>query len=216
MSATIAIARIHQTSNLVHIDNVDKAVRTGFECVECRKELTPVQGQKNDWHFRHKVDSVCLGGRDTALHDLAVQLLESHNEVVIANNRKVKYSEPVREFVFQSIRSDLKVDSEEGPIHFEVFVTHNLSDANVAVYRSNKMKCIKIDLSDPELLEASLERITEEVMASHSNKTIIYWNDIPQQSQELNCIEQLMVVLGIGALIAVVWNGIRGLFFKKR
>ncbi|HWA35835.1 MAG TPA: hypothetical protein VG737_16950, partial [Cyclobacteriaceae bacterium] len=143
-------------------------------------------------------------------------ILESHSEIVIANNRKVKYTDPVREFAFQNIRSDLKVNSEEGAVHFEVFVTHNLSDANAAVYRNNKMKCVKIDLSDPQLLEASLERIADEVLSSHGNKTIVYWDDKPQQSQELSCIEQLMVVLGIGALFAVIWNGISGLFFKKR
>ena len=45
----------------------------------------------------------------------------------------------------------------------------------INAYENNGIKCVRIDLSNPELLTAKREKIIDEVLNSWENKTLIGW-----------------------------------------
>ena len=62
-------------------------------------------------------------------------------------------------------------------MHFEVFVTHDLSKEKIQFFEDNKIKCVRIDLSNPDLLTASQETIKNKVLNQYHNKILIYWEN---------------------------------------
>ena len=178
MSATISISKHEATNRFVHINDVNDD-RTGFTCSGCGKELVVVKSEarKKDWHFRHFVETLCTGDRDTALHDYAEQIIMENTEISISEKININYFNPRWHVTFFNKFSDVTVTYENKDVHFEVFVTHDLDKEKIDTYKNNKIKCVRINLSYPELLSASPEKIKDELLNQHENKTIIYWQD---------------------------------------
>lgn len=155
MSATIAIARDILTGKIIHIDNVDKTLNTEFECCECRKKLSPVktEARAKDWHFRHLQTADIAKCRSRALHDFAVQVVMENTSIIISRKLQIVYSEARKEVTFLGKRSDVTVKYENEDVHIEVFVTHDLEQEKIDIYRANKVKCVRIDLSKPEFCQ---------------------------------------------------------------
>lgn len=186
MSATIAIARDILTGRIFHIDNVDKTIKIEFECCECKQKLSPVktEARGKDWHFRHLQTTDIAKCRSKALHDFAVQILMDNRGITISKKLQIVYSEPRKEVAVLSKRSDVTVKYENEDVHFEVFVTHDLDQEKIEIYNANKVKCVRIDLSEPELLTASPEKIKEVVLNQYKNKTVVYWQDEIEKAHE--------------------------------
>lgn len=108
MSATITLARLVSTGRTVHIKDVDKKQVERYMCFDCKNELLPVKGiaEKKAIHFRHLVDTSCSGGRDTALHDYAVQILFENDSISLTKALHIQYSEPLKR-KFASLRNVL-------------------------------------------------------------------------------------------------------------
>ncbi len=178
MGATIILAKQESTDRILHINDVEKD-RIGFSCVGCSKEMVVVKSEarRKDWHFRHKDVTCCNGSKDKALHDFAVQLLMANAEIAISKKLQITYNEPRKEVALFGKRSDVTVKFETEDIHFEVFVTHDLDKEKIDLYKTKKIKCIKIDLSNPELLTAQPENIVDAVLRQTKNKTVVYWED---------------------------------------
>jgi hypothetical protein len=182
MSATIILAKQESTDRILHINYVETN-RIGFSCVGCSKEMVVVKSEarKKDWHFRHKDVTECNGRRDKALHDFAVQLLMENTEVAISEELQIVYNDPRKEVALLGKRSDVTVKyGDDEDVHFEVFVTHDLDKEKVDLYRNKKVKCVKIDLSNPDLLTAQPENIKDAVLKQTKNKTVVYWEDEKQ------------------------------------
>ena len=65
---------------------VDDAIRgKGCNCVcpdpQCKAKLVAKQGAKNKWHFAHDNGADCIGGRMTALHMLAQQIIQEEKKI---------------------------------------------------------------------------------------------------------------------------------------
>lgn len=206
MSATITLAKQDTTGIVEHINEVVKEKRLLYNCRGCGKEMVVVKSEarKRDWHFRHKVESDCTGGRDKALHDYAVQVLMENTEARVSKKIHIQYTNPRKEVTFLGKRSDVTVTYENEDAHFEVFVHHDLDHEKIDIYKANKIKCVHINLSDPDWLTASPETIKEAVLNQHKNKTIIYWKDepIPIKPEGNNF---LTIILGVLAAIGVVY-----------
>ncbi|MBW8683535.1 hypothetical protein [Chitinophaga rhizophila] len=218
MSATITLAKQQATAIIQHVNDAEKGKGFLYRCVGCDKEMIVVKGatRKREWHFRHAVDSNCTGGRDTALHDYAVQVIMSNDdEVTISNKLKIGYSNPRKEVSFHGKRSDVTVLHENNDVHFEIFVTHDLDRKKIDIYKTNKIKCVRIDLSDPYLLTASPELIKDLLLNQYENKTVVYWLDeatLEPKSEEANIINTvlwLLTIVGVGYLL-------RNFFRKKQ
>ena len=204
MSATIILAKQESTGRILHINDVLKEQRAGFYCVGCGKEMIVIKSEARikDWHFRHSEETLCTGSRDTALHDFAMQVIMENATISISKKLQIAYSNPRKEVTVFGKRSDVTVKYKNEDVHFEVFVTNDLAKEKIDIYKANKVKCVRIDLSEPELLTVSPEKIKEAVLSFHKNKTIIYWKCEPltdaQQSFSLG-----KILLGIAALIGL-------------
>ncbi len=210
MSAKITLATQKSTGLVVHIDEVDVNFRDDFRCRECAVDLTVVKSKprKKEWHFRHPPEPVCAGGRDTALHDYAVQLLLENTQIKLTESLNIEYSEPRTEVTILGFRSDVTGKFQNEEVHFEVFVTHDLGDEKILMYNDNKVKCVRIDLSESSLLSASPDTIREAVLNSCDNKRLIYWDGKEKSKNEFGLMELLLVV---AAAI-----GLKFLFSSKR
>ena len=179
MSATITIAKEIITGRIFHIDTVAKTKGEEFECCECKQKLSPVktEARGKDWHFRHLQTTDILKCRSTALHDFAVQVLMENTRIAVSKKLIISFAEPRKEIIVFGKRSDVTVNYENAEVHFEVFVTHDLEQEKIDIFKANKVKCVRIDLSANELLTASPEKIKDAVLNEYRNKTIIYWQD---------------------------------------
>ena len=208
MSATITLARQESTGKISYINDVIKEQHTGFFCVGCCKRMIAIKSvaRKKDWHFRHSEETMCTGGRDAALHNFAVQILLENTAINISKKLQIDYTEPRKEVTIFGKRSDVTVKYQNEDVHFEVFVTHDLVQEKIDLYKSNKIKCIRIDLSDKTLLTAPPENIINAVLNQTKNKTEIYWEDKKQNETDFYW-EQLL-------FLATAFIGIH--YFKKQ
>ncbi len=185
--------------------------------VNAKQKLSPVktEARGKDWHFRHLQTADIAKCRSTALHDFAVQVVMENTGITISKKLQIVYSEPRKEVTFLGKRSDVTVKYENEDVHFEVFVTHDLDNDKIGIYKENKVKCVRIDLSEPVLLTASPEKIKEAVLNQYKNKTIVYWQDEivkPHESNDPDFSWKHVLVV-VGAFI-----GLRFLYnqFSKR
>jgi len=179
MSANISIAKSYKSGRYIHIDNINKELDNDFIC-NCGSKLIAVktEARKKDWHFRHVSDSDIAKCRSTALHDYAVQIIKDSNEITIAEKLKIDYLvKGIEVWLSDYYRSDITVKYQNEDVHFEVFVTHDLSNEKIKFYKENKIRCVWIDLSKPELLTANPEFIKDEVLKQYNNKKLIHWGD---------------------------------------
>ena len=216
MSVNIAIAKEIATGRIVHIDDVDKAKGEVFECCECKQKMSPVKTEARGkaWHFRHTQSTDILKCKSTALHDFAVQVILDNNTIVLTKAESIKYTSIKKEADVFGKRSDVLVYFEGIDLHFDVFVTHDLDQEKIDLYRQHKLKCVKIDLSHPELLTASKDEIIRLVLTQHYNKYPIYWQDEIVKPIELSQspLKNLLALLAIIVAAILVFIA----FFKPR
>lgn len=210
MSATITLARQGSSDIIQHITRVDKSQGLFYTCVGCGKEMIVVKSdaRKRDWHFRHIIEENCTGGRDTALHEYAVQVLIESEAIRITKGLHISYTNPRKEVTVFGKRSDVTVTHENEDVHFEVFVTHDLDKGKIDIYKINKIKCVRIDLSNPDLLMTSPERIKELLLNQHANKSIIYWPELQKKtgSDWGNILAWILGSIGIAFLLRLLFK----------
>lgn len=90
---------------------------------------------------------------------------------------EIVYTDPRKEVAVFGKRSDVAVNYANEDVHFEVFVTNDLSPEKHSIYKTNKVKCVRIDMSELALLTASPGKIKETVLNQYKNKTVVYWQD---------------------------------------
>lgn len=215
MSATITLAKERGSGLILHINEVNKEESLFFSCPDCKQEMIVVKSKlrKKDWHFRHKIDSSCTGARDKALHDYAEQILLNSNSIKISKNLQISYSNPRKEVSFLGKRSDVAVTYENEDVHFEIFVHHDLSQEKRDLYNTHKIKCVHINLSQPEWLTAAPEAIKEAILNQHRTKTVIYWND-ESVSPKPEGFSLAKIFFGILAAIGLIYL-FRKLFWRR-
>lgn len=215
MPASITLAKQSSTGNIQHIGEADKTKPDLFTCVGCGKEMIAVKSvaRKRDWHFRHKVESDCTGGRDKALHDYAVQILMENSGIVISRSLKAIYSNPRKEVAIFNKRSDVTVLVENEDVHFEIFVTHDLGQEKIDLYKSNKIKCVRINLSNAYWLTASPDGIQKAVLFDTETRNVIFWDDEILTKEENN---KWLTAVSVGAITILSFLLLRWLFKKRR
>jgi hypothetical protein len=202
MSANITIAKSVKTERFVHINDVEKKDGDKFLCV-CSAELTPVKGEIKEHHFRHPTKYNIAKCRNDALHDYAVQIINDNAEIVIPEQKPIKYSVVGKEVWLEDLyRTDITIKSHSETIHFEIFVTHDLEKKKIEYLEINKIKCVKIDLSNPEFLSASPELIKDEVLNQCDNKQRFGWGEINLgENQKSSTGWLLLLLIGIVAFL---------------
>jgi hypothetical protein len=170
----------NRNSCIVHIRELPKSrngAKCGCICVECKSPLEALQGDKNDWSFRHQSNTICKGGPMTALHILAQQLL-CGDKTVKTKGGEVPYLNATKEWPipksrFKADLAGIKADGVQFLI--EIFVTHKLKDEDekVKFIQESKLHSIEIDLSrvDPEIGRDDLLKL---LLTDVAKQTIIY------------------------------------------
>ena len=216
----------NKNSCVVHVRDLPKETRNGKKCdcrcVDCEGPLEALQGDINDWSFRHQSNTTCKGGPMTALHILAQELLTEDNTIKIRGG-EVSYSNATKEWPIpcSSFKADVSgTKGDDTRFLIEVFVKHKLEedDDKVRHIRENKFHAIEIDLSkvDPDI---SKEDLLNLLLNDISKQRVIYSpSDIEVKPPEIVSVDSgpsfLQVLLVSGA---IVWffNWVSS-FFKDR
>lgn len=109
-------------------------------------------------------------------------------------------------------------------------MTHDLDHDKIEMYQTNKVNCVRIDLSDKSLLQAEPEVIKALVLDEARSKTLIFWKDLPgmtlpetdaspgSQKSGASTLSIWDIIIAIAVLFGIkyVWGKIRRLLSGKR
>lgn len=177
----------------LHIDEVKKDLNLRFICGECGNPLIPVKtlARGKDWHFRHPANSNIAKCRQTGLHDYVQQLLLEQSTITIAQGCTIEYSNQKKEQWLENLyRSDVYGIHDNLPVHFEIVVTSDLSDEKLKYFIGNKIRCVRIDLSDKKYLIMPRDIISDLVLNRWENKSLYGWEEA---TLEVNVISQAVI-----------------------
>jgi len=168
---------------------INKAERENiYKCFECENEMSIVRGDKNQWHFRHKVESDCTGGKESALHKLWKQIIVENNEMKIPGGTLV-YLNPKEEkkFEFDPRKPDVTALLPNGKyVYFEVIYTNAVEKDKREFYKKEGLHSLEIDLrgllngtnySDEEWKHIILNEVW--------GKRKIYWDETEKEEVQL-------------------------------
>lgn len=208
MQKTIIKYAIHKTTQKVeHIDNVANGLLCHCVCADCNNEMEAVQGEKREWHFRHRIDSKCKGGLETAIHKLAKEIIVNNN-IINLPKKPLYYSEAQAEVKLETYVPDVSVLSEGEPVYIEIYVCHKVEPEKEKFYKNRKLNSFEIDLSQVSY-KTTKKELEELVLRDPTNKKILYWEGEykPFEKPSQNKNKQWL------CLLAVI--GILYYFFKK-
>jgi hypothetical protein len=167
---------INQLGKSVFINDVPNGISCDCTCEGCKKELIAIQGKSEnhrEWHFRHSVDSDCLGGQETAIHKFAKQIIIENTQIEVPGER-LNYANARQEIKLDSFIPDVVVEVNQSPVYFEIEVTNPVNLEKINFYKVGQYKSIKIDLSrisrdiTPQILK-------ELILNKVDNKEKIFW-----------------------------------------
>ena len=160
-----------QDNQLVSINDVPSGQNCNCICPACKQPLVAKKGNIRIHHFAHARNSDCKYGYETSSHLLAKEIISnatyitlpivtfgSYNTMQILESRQVKIKDVKCElFLLDNIKPDIIIDTEEGKIIIEIYVTHKVDDNKLKKIRNLGIDSIEIDLSkQKELVDKSL------------------------------------------------------------
>jgi len=181
MTNPIKIAIHKPTDKFVHIDSVessDKEIRRHCYCLKCDEKLEAVLEFKDPNRikfFRHDKNPNCEGSQETALHELAKQILVSNTYIATKEHGVVSYTGAVAEKRLEQKRPDVSATHDDKPIYFEVYVSHAVDIGKEKFFIAGRHRSLEIDLSD--CTTTSIDEIKRLVLDETSNKKIFFWQD---------------------------------------
>ena len=132
-------------------------------CPYCKVDLIARQGQKKEHHFAHKNNKNCTGGRMTALHILAQNVLVETKQVMLPEYKSWYNPQPAILKTFDRVEKEETCqnedsnrrpdcigynDSKGGNIWIEIYCRHKIDETKRAEIRAQQQYCIEIDFSD--------------------------------------------------------------------
>ena len=178
----VKIAYHSASKEFIHIDNAQNGLNCGCVCKQCDEPLEARQGQVRDWHFKHHINVNCTGSQETALHELAKQILVRNGSIEIPKYGRISYSEAFAEKKLEQIRPDVSAIYNNQPIYFEVFVSNAVDLGKEKFFKMGKHRSLEIDLSG--CTTSSFKEIEELVIDKTNNKKVFFWEDEPVEMLE--------------------------------
>lgn len=183
MNTIIKYALEKTTLKAIFIDKVPKGLACNCICAKCGYDMIAVKGQKNEKHFRHHVESDCSGGPETAIHKMAKQIIAENTNIYIPG-RLLIYNNPIIEKKLEAIVPDVKVNTDQGDVYFEIVVNNPVDQEKINLYKNLHYRSVRIDLSGVPY-DISKEELEEMVLGNKENKSNIYWPVINQSVSSL-------------------------------
>ncbi|AHM63188.1 hypothetical protein D770_24715 [Flammeovirgaceae bacterium 311] len=225
MEQSIYLAQDIITSRIKHITEVEKGLRCNCVCLKCGERLQGVKGEIRQWHFRHDIDTECNGAPETALHELAKQIIVDNNFIWLTPELSYSYSRAQKEAKIHEVQPDALLFSDMESWAIEVAVTHFTEPKKKAVYLQHRVNAVEIDLSKvPRDIEPKeLEKI---LIHNTSNKKVLFQAsidspksvDIPQvvNKGEPNNESSWRSLLAYGISAVLFIAGVTSKFSKKK
>ena len=180
---------------LVHVNDVNRGEACNCICIECKQPLVAKKSEarKKQWHFAHKVTTNCQGGRMTALHMLAQQIIQEEKKI-----RKPWFKDycedPSKEIYFESVLLEQRFKTTEinrrpdcvgiiknGDKQYEVWIEVKVKHAIDEEKKKDIIKlgaiCMEIDLTKLLDTDYTKENIREALFNDVENKV---WINYPQ------------------------------------
>lgn len=186
---------LDENGTLIHVDDAIRG--KGCNCVcpdpQCKAKLVAKQGAKNKWHFAHDNGADCIGGRMTALHKLAQQIIQEEKKIRTPHFKE--YCEDVTKIIeFSSVELEVHFKTQEvnrrpdcvgiilkGDKRIEVWVeikvTHEVDEEKLNDIRHLGAICIEVNLSGLLDTDYTIETIREALFVNIGNKK---WINYPQ------------------------------------
>lgn len=157
---------------VVHVRDAGNGRGCGLSCPACGEPLMARQGRKREWHFSHLADSDCAGGGESALHQLAKEILVeacaqgrtlrlpgwmgvlrlASAECKEANlgicDPRLEERLPCGRIADASVRlADPEIPEEWRRLLVEIRVSHAVDESKAVDLAKESRSCIEIDLS---------------------------------------------------------------------
>lgn len=134
-------------------------------------------------------NSKCSGGyKETLLHLYAKELIKKSSELYVPSERyhnpnilkyvevKLEHAFPVEEY--KQYRPDILLTTTDGEkVAVEIYVTNDLSEEKIQLYKKSKLKCLRIDLSQfyYDDFETSKPEIEKAIFGYEESKETKKW-----------------------------------------
>lgn len=133
---------------MIFIDDAVNGKKCNCVCAGCGDALIARQGESNDAHFAHANGDQCSYSGESALHQLAKQIIEEKKMMRLPDGTLFKYSDAAIEKKVMDYRPDAILTNGKDVLHIEIFVTHKVGFNKGNFLFEKGLKTIEIDLSD--------------------------------------------------------------------
>ncbi|MCY9666468.1 hypothetical protein M5X11_16105 [Paenibacillus alginolyticus] len=173
---------------LIHIEDAMSGEKCGCICPGCHQPLIARKGKIKIHHFAH-INSECKHGLQTAIHLMAKDLLEKHqniripnldlefegtyNKWNISNEMELKFDKVLLEKKLGRIVPDIILYKKGIPLIIEIKVTHEVDLEKVKKIQSLNISTIEINLSGIDR-NISYEELKDIVLFKTELKKWIY------------------------------------------
>jgi len=190
---------------LRHIDDVERGLNCGCVCPSCGRPLVAKKGPVNVAHFAHYQGGDCGKGLETALHQMAKEILEESREIVLPGR---KPSDPTTLYTIEKVDlekrlgdivPDVIVYIAGRPILIEVVVTHGIDEGKRKAIRELGISTLVIDLSDETrtITKDELAQIVVEGTVKKRWEFNVAWEK--KRQRQLETARRFKVVLNWGS-----------------
>ena len=183
---------LDENGALIHVDDAIRGKGCNCVCIECGEKLVARQGDNNRWHFSHKNTTNCQGGRMTALHKLAQQIIQEEKKIRTPRyegkhspreEKDVLFSEVKLENQYQEDGVNRRPDCVgiigDKQLWMEIKVKHGIDSKKLADIKAQRILCIEIDLSS--LLDIDYtEKDVREILFTDSGDDMREWINNPE------------------------------------
>ncbi|PQJ09772.1 hypothetical protein CJD36_017750 [Flavipsychrobacter stenotrophus] len=190
------------TNKPIFIDTARNGRECNCICAECGKVVDAIQGERNEKHFRHSVETDCKGGLETILHLRAKQIIVENNQIELPGVG-LNYTGAISEEPFLKVIPDVTVIANGEKVFFEIALTNPKKKIEKEFYIANKLKSVEIHLEglDYDIPQDELKRI---VLINVNRKEIIFWTETSKGDGLLSMkISRYLVPI---ALLAIIYK----------
>jgi len=148
MTELLEYGKHRVSGKMIFIDDAMNGKKCNCVCAGCGDVLIARQGESNDAHFAHASGDQCGYSGESALHQLAKQIIAENKMMHLPDGTLFTYSEAAIEKKVLDYRPDAILINGNDVLHIEIFVTHKVGFNKTNFLFEKGLKTIEIDLSD--------------------------------------------------------------------
>ena len=133
---------------IVSINDVSRGKECGCVCPKCGVDLLARKGDINEHHFAHSGDAVCRWAPETALHQLAKQIIAESKVILLPGGNQLQDYKCEIEPTIDRFRPDALLRAEGKIVWVEVFVCAEVTIQKNRFLEEQIYEAMEIDLAD--------------------------------------------------------------------